>query len=390
MSEEQRVSILLVDDKTENLLALESILDAPGYQLDRASSGQEALLALLARDYAAIVLDVQMPGMSGIELAQIVRSRKKTQHIPILFLTAHGDDSAVAGYAAGGVDFLTKPLQPDVLRSKVAVFAELFRKSNALSEEIEERRLAEERIRQLNQELSERVDELAAANAELESFSYTVSHDLRAPLRQVSGFVALLQESLKGASHPEADEYIRLIQDAVTRMGHLIDDLLSFSRVGRVELKRGSVDLVPLVQQVQHTLAPALAGRQVRWTIAELPEVYGDAAMLRQVLASLIDNALKFSRTRACAEIEIGARREGSDFVFFVKDNGVGFDPRHADKLFGVFQRLHTRAEFEGTGIGLASVRRIVQRHGGRTWAESTPDAGSTIYFSLPAITGSP
>jgi two-component system, sensor histidine kinase and response regulator len=390
MSEEQRVNILLVDDKTENLLALESILDAPGYQLDRALSGQEALLALLARDYAAIVLDVQMPGMSGIELAQIVRSRKKTQHIPILFLTAHGDDSAVAGYQAGGVDFLTKPLQPDVLRSKVAVFAELFRKSNALREEIEERRLAEERIGQLNQELSERVDELAAANAELESFSYTVSHDLRAPLRQVSGFVALLQESLKGASRPETDEYIQLIQDAVTRMGRLIDDLLSFSRVGRVELKRSLVDLVPLVQQVQHTLAPAVAGREVRWTIGELPEVRGDAAMLRQVLASLIDNALKFSRTRARAEVEIGARREGTDFVFFVRDNGVGFDPRYADKLFGVFQRLHSSAQFEGTGIGLASVRRIVQRHGGRTWAESTPDVGSTIYFSLPAIAGLP
>jgi signal transduction histidine kinase len=389
MPQEQPVSILLVDDKTENLLALETILEAPDYRLVRALSGQEALLALLAQDFAVIVLDVQMPEMSGIELAQIIRSRKKTQHIPILFLTAHGDDSAVAGYQAGGVDFLTKPLQPAVLRSKVAVFADLFRKSNALREEIEERRLAEERIRQLNDELSERVDQLAAANAELESFSYTVSHDLRAPLRQVSGFVTLLQEAVQSQSPAEVDEYIQLIEDAVTRMGRLIDDLLSFSRVGRIELNRGSVDLAPLVAQVQQTLAPSVAGRQIRWVVGELPQVHGDASMLRQVLASLLDNAVKFTRPRPRAEIEISARREDDHFVFFVRDNGVGFDPRHADKLFGVFQRLHTRAEFEGTGIGLASVRRIVQRHGGRTWAESVLGQGSTIYFSLP-VGGAP
>src|SRR3954447_18617213 len=237
------VNILLVDDKTENLLALESILEMPGYSLVRALSGQDALLALLSQDYAVIVLDVQMPGMNGIELAQIIRSRKKTQHIPILFLTAHGDDSAIAGYQAGAVDFLTKPIQPAILRSKVAVFADLFRKTSALKAEVEERRQAEERIRELNKELSERVDELAEANAELESFSYTVSHDLRAPLRQVSGFVALLQEGLSGRLNEHDAEYIGLIQVAIGRMGQLIDDLLSFSRVGRVEINRGVVNL---------------------------------------------------------------------------------------------------------------------------------------------------
>ena len=351
-------------------------MNAPGYHLVRALSGQEALLALLDQDYAAIVLDVQMPGMSGIELAQMIRARKKTQHIPILFLTAHGDESAIAGYQAGAVDFLTKPLQPAVLRSKVAVFADLFRKSSALKAEVEERRQAEERIGQLNKELSERVEELAAANAELESFSYTVSHDLRAPLRQVSGFVALLQEGLGDRQNAQDAEYIGLIQDAVGRMGQLIDDLLSFSRVGRIEINRSIVNLTPLVEQVRETLAPALVGRDVRWKIGPLPEVEGDPAMLRQVFASLLDNALKFTRTRACAEIEIGARKEHDEHIFFVRDNGVGFDRRHADKLFGVFQRLHTGAEFEGTGIGLASVRRIIQRHNGRSWAESVARRG--------------
>jgi signal transduction histidine kinase len=389
MSQQQPVNILLVDDKAENLVALETILEAPQYHLVRATSGQEALLALLAQDFAVIVLDVQMPEMSGIELAQIVRSRKKTQHIPILFLTAHGDERAVAGYEAGGVDFLIKPLQPPVLRSKVAVFADLYRTSNALREEIGERRLAEERIRQLNDELSERVEQLGVANAELESFSYTVSHDLRAPLRQVSGFAALLKQAVRSASQAEADEYVQLIEDAVTRMGGLIDDLLSFSRMGRVELKRSAVDLASLVAQVRQTLGPAAAGREIRWSVGELPEVQGDPAMLRQVLASLLDNAVKFTRPRASAEIEIGARREGDHFVLFVRDNGVGFDPRHADKLFGVFQRLHTRAEFEGSGIGLASVRRIIQRHGGHTWAQSVLGEGTAVYFSLPA-TGNP
>jgi len=389
MSREQQVNILLVDDKTENLLALESILEAPGYRLVRALGGHDALLALLADDYAAIVLDVQMPGMTGIELAQIIRARKKTQHIPILFLTAHGDDSAVDGYEAGAVDFLTKPIQPAILRSKVAVFADLFRKSNALKAEVDERRLAQERIGQLNRELSDRVDQLAVANAELESFSYTVSHDLRAPLRQVSGFVALLREGLSGRETPQDAEYIDLIQGAVSRMGQLIEDLLRFSRVGRSEINRSVVNLSSLVEQVRETLAPSLTGRDVHWKIGPLPQVEGDAAMLRQVFASLLDNALKFTRPRPCAEIEIGARSGLDEHIIFVRDNGVGFDSRHADKLFGVFQRLHTGTEFEGTGIGLASVRRIMARHNGRSWAHGVPGVGTTVYFSLPVLASS-
>jgi light-regulated signal transduction histidine kinase (bacteriophytochrome) len=351
----------------------------------RAQNGQDALLAVLAEDFAAIVLDVQMPGMDGIELAQLIRQRRKSQHVPILFLTAHGDQSAIEGYQAGAVDFLTKPIQPAVLRSKVAVFAELYRKSAALQAEIEERRIAEENVGRLNAELFARVEELAAAYAELEAFSYTVSHDLRAPLRQVSGFVTLLSRSLAERQNETDAEYIALINGAVNRMGQLINDLLSFSRVGRAEMRLARVDLRPLVDQVRETLAPALAGRAVDWKIGPLPCVEGDPAMLRQVFASLLDNAVKFTRPRACAQIEIGASRENDEYVFWVRDNGVGFDNERADKLFGVFQRLHTSAEFEGTGIGLASVRRIVARHNGRSWAESAPGKGTVVYFSLPA-----
>jgi signal transduction histidine kinase len=379
-----RVNVLLVDDKPENLVALESLLEASGYHLVRAQSGEDALLALLEREYAAIVLDVQMPGMSGIELAQMIRARRKTQDVPILFLTAHGDESAIAGYEAGAVDFLTKPLHPAVLRSKIAVFVELFLKTKALKAEVEERRQAEERIVQLNKELGARVEELAAANAELEAFSYTLSHDLRAPLRHVSGFVTLLKDSLADRQNAEDAEFIRLIQGATVRMGQLIDDMLTFFRVGQVGINWAVVSVTALIEDVRETLSPALTGRAVQWNIHPLPEVEGDPAMLRQVVLSLIDNALKFTRTKTDVVIEIGADRKGDEYVFFVRDNGVGFDQRHADKLFGVFQRLHSPTEFEGTGIGLASVRRIVQRHSGRTWAESNPGEGATVYFSLP------
>src|SRR5918999_2622650 len=392
------VSILLVDDKIENLVALESILDSPDYRLVRAQNAEEALLALLAGEFAVIVLDVKMPGMDGIELAQMVRARKKTQHVPILLLTAHAPDSMMAGYAAGAVDFLSKPIQSQVLRSKVAIFADLFRHRQALAEsnraleaEIKERRQAEERVRQLNEELARRVTdlgianaELGIANAELESLSYTISHDLRAPLRQVAGFVRLLQDNVAGTLEAQSAEYLPLIKDAVKRMDRLIDDLLAFSHFSRVELVRTEVSLPPLVDDVRSILEPTATGRTVEWRIGALPTVQADAAMLRQVLINLLDNALKFTCNRATAVIEVGCTTDEVEHIVCVRDNGVGFDPAYSNKLFGVFQRLHGQHEFEGTGIGLATVQRIIVRHGGRTWAESTLGEGAQVYFSLP------
>lgn len=385
------VSILLVDDKIENLVALESILDSPDYRLVRAQNAEEALLALLAGEFAAIVLDVKMPGMDGIELAQMVRARKKTQHVPILLLTAHAPDSMMAGYAAGAVDFLSKPIQFQVLRSKVAIFADLFRHRHALAEsnraleaEIEERRRAEERVRQLNEELARRVTDLGVADAELESLSYKISHDLRAPLRQVAEFVRLLQDNAAGTLDAQSAEYLPLIKDAVKRMDRLIDDLWAFSHFSRVELVRTEVSLPPLVDDVRSILEPTATGRTVEWRIGALPTVQADAAMLRQVLINLLDNALKFTRNRATAVIEVGCTTDEVEHIVCVRDNGVGFDPAYSNKLFSVFQRLHGQHEFEGTGIGLATVQRIIVRHGGRTWAESTLGEGAQVYFSLP------
>jgi signal transduction histidine kinase/HAMP domain-containing protein len=249
---------------------------------------------------------------------------------------------------------------------------------------ITERKQREEEIRQLNTVLQQRATQLEAANGELEAFSYSVSHDLRAPLRHIDGFANLLHKQAAASLDDQGRRFLATISESARRMGRLIDDLLSFSRMGRSHMQPGAIDQDALVATVvREGRYPA----GVEWQIAPLPRVHGDHAMLRQVWSNLIDNAVKYSSKVPHPRIEIGSQADepAGEMVFFVRDNGAGFDMRYATKLFGVFQRLHGVAEFEGTGIGLANVRRIVTRHGGRTWAESEPGRGATFYFSLPA-----
>ncbi len=255
--------------------------------------------------------------------------------------------------------------------------------------DITEHKRREREIQTLNMELGKRTTELEATNKELESFAYSVSHDLRAPLRHMSGFTELLQKSAGANLNDKSRRYLGIILDSAKRMGNLIDDLLSFSRISRSEAHWEVVSLEQLVQEALREVRPEVEGRQVAWKLGMLPAWPCDRSMIRLVLVNLVSNAVKFTRTRPQAEIEIGCREPEPDrVVVFIRDNGVGFEMKYVNKLFGVFQRLHPTEEFEGTGIGLATVQRIVHRHGGRVWAEGQVDQGATFYFSLSKSQG--
>jgi PAS domain S-box-containing protein len=251
--------------------------------------------------------------------------------------------------------------------------------------DISDRKRREEEIRQLNDELGKRTTALEASNKELEAFAYSISHDLRAPIRHMAGFTELLQKHAYSILDEKSHRYILTILESAKRMGTLIDDLLSFSRIGRVEARATTVSLEQLVKEVLGEVQPETDGRNIAWKIGALPDLYGDRSMLRLALINFISNAVKFTRTRPQAEIEIGCLEKNKDgAVVFIKDNGVGFDMKYVNKLFGVFQRLHSTEAFEGTGIGLATVQRIIHRHGGKVWAESSEGRGATFFFSIP------
>jgi K+-sensing histidine kinase KdpD len=253
-----------------------------------------------------------------------------------------------------------------------------------LQVELEQRKHREDEIRKLNNELAKRARDLETSNNELESFAYSVSHDLRAPLRHVVGYSELLQRQASSLLDEKSRRFMQTILESSKRMGNLIDDLLAFSRLGRTETKKTLVSLDQLVKEVVAEIGQDTTGRDIVWNIHPLPVCYGDRSMLRLVIVNLLSNAVKFTRMRAQAEIEIGSVDGENEVEVFVRDNGAGFDMQYADKLFGVFQRLHLPEEFEGTGIGLATVRRIIHRHGGEVRAEGGVDQGATLYFSVP------
>ncbi len=387
MNLEKKVNILMVDDEPSNLSALEAILEGLGQNLIKAASGQEALRQVLDKDFAVILLDVQMPGLNGIETAALIRERQLSRHIPIIFLTGTVKTAEMMfkGYSAGAVDYLMKPIVSGILRAKVEVFVELAVSRQKLQEEIAERARIAAEISKLNLALEQKNEDLREANADLESFAHSVSHDLRSPLRHVQGYLGILEKSAAGKLDDKERQHIKTVKGATQRMGQLIDDLLGFSRIGRTQLRKTPISMDALLQEVLMQIQPDLANRNIVWEIHPLPQVLGDYNLLRQVWVNFIANAVKYSRPRNRAKIEIQAVTKDHEIIFQVRDNGVGFDMAYADKLFGVFQRLHPESEFEGTGIGLANVRRIVQRHGGRTWAEGKMEEGSAFYFSLPA-----
>ncbi len=253
-----------------------------------------------------------------------------------------------------------------------------------VTRDLTERKIAEENIRELNRELEQHVAELTVANRELDAFTYSLAHDLRAPLRHIHGFATILAQTGKEKLGTEGQRFLGKILKSSKEMGTLVDELLDFARLGRLELQHTEVDLRRLVEEVRLQLEPETQGRRLTWEVGALPDVSGDPALLRQVLINLISNAVKYTNKKENARIEIGSNNGSGEITVFVRDNGAGFEMQYAQKLFRVFQRLHRAEDFEGTGVGLANVRRIIERHGGRVWAEGHPGQGATFYFSLP------
>ncbi len=384
MNASEKIKILIVDDEPSNILAMEAILECLGQELVHAASGAEALRQMLNNDFAVILLDAQMPGMDGFETAELIRQRPRSRFTPIIFVTAAfvSDEMMFKGYSKGAVDYIIKPVISGILRAKVEVFIELANYQRRLQAEITERMRIAAEINELNLKLEQKNGELQAANGDLESFSYSVSHDLRTPLSHIVSYIELV-EMADSNLNPEHREFLSKGREAALRMGELIRDLLNFARVGCSGLNIMQVNVNLLIDQILEQDLQT-QGRTIEWVIPVLPDVMGDPSLLRQVLGNLLSNAVKYSGTRPVARIEIGSEEDQKEWMFFVRDNGIGFDMAHAQKLFGVFQRFHTQQEFEGIGIGLANVRRIVQKHGGRTWATGKVNEGSTFFFSLP------
>ena len=379
----ERVNILLVDDQPENLVALEAMLEPLGQRLLRARSGRDALRTLLETQVAVVLLDVRMPEMDGFETAELIRQRERSRDTPIIFLTAADESLAVRGYSVGAVDYIVKPAVPDFVRSKVAVFVELAKRSNLLARQAELLRARELEARELADARAMLVADLERKNRELESFSYAVSHDLRAPLRRVESFGRALVDSAEGKLDEDGMRFIGRIRESVGQMQELIDALLHLSRVTRAELRRIPVDLSELVVQTAGELRATDPGRAVELVVRPGMIAEGDPRLLRVMFTNLLGNAFKFTAGCDPARIEFGLLRRDGEASYFLRDNGVGFDMKYVSRLFGPFQRLHPAEAFPGTGIGLATVQRIVHRHDGRIWAEGSPGEGATFWFTL-------
>ena len=409
--------LLVVDDDSINRKLLRAQLEAQGRAVLEAENGIEALAVLEREPVDGIISDILMPHMDGFRLCREIRRSARHASIPFIVYTATYDSPSdrQLAMASGADEYVTKPAPIAELMSVLEQAAARDRSgtppqaraadqdvleqySAALVRKLEDRNIelqgalkelhaAHAQIMELNRTLESRVEQrtaaLAAANEELEAFTHSVSHDLRGPLRNVLGFAQRILESPEPAGEAARADLQR-ISSAARYMDQLIQDLLAFSQAGRAPLSSSELSLDALVDEAIAQLEPEVQGRPVRWVREPLPQVVADARLLRLVLLNLLGNALKYTRPRTPAVIEIGARREVRATLVFVRDNGVGFDMRDAAKLFGAFQRLHPTREFEGTGLGLASVQRIIARHGGRVGAQAAPDAGATFFFTLP------
>lgn len=354
--------VLIVDDNADLRRFLLDLL-TPHYAVQAVADGREALAAIEANRPDLVLSDVMMPRLDGLCLVQAIRDKPETRTLPIILLSARaGQEASLEGLSVGADDYLAKPFTAQELLARVRTHLNMAR---------------------VREDLTAR---LSSANDELRAFSYSVAHDLRTPVRAIAGFSQILLEEYADKLDGDGREYVEKVVGGAKRMGELIDDLLSLSRVSSVDLQRSRIDLSEIAQSVSDGLMPKASARQVEFLIQRGVMADADARLMRIVFENLLGNALKFTAKAAEAKIAFGVDRQDGKEVFFVRDNGVGFDMAWATKLFQPFQRLHSESEFGGTGIGLATVRRIVERHGGRIWAESRVGEGATFFFGLPRI----
>lgn len=409
------VKILVVDDREDNLFSIETILEKDGYTLVKANSGRAALKILLHHhDFTLILMDVQMPGMNGLETATLISQRDKLKHIPIIFITAfnYEEENIFHGYQMGGVDYIYKPINPELLRVKVAVFVELYRRNHDLvvqekkllsanknlEKEIEERKITEEKIRQLNLQLIENNAQLQSTNQELDRFAYVASHDLQEPLRKIQLFTDKLTYQLSHCIEDEVQMYLQKIGKASKRMQQLVNDVLTLSRHTNDNLNFEETDLNVILMDVLSDLEMDIQKKNVKINAGNLPVIYAIPSQISQLFQNIISNSIKFSRADCTPEIDIETEvKKGGDipevdkrlsastfYRIYIRDNGIGFDTKYIDDIFIIFKRLHSYHEFEGTGIGLSICKRIVEQHKGFITAQSEINEGSTFIITLP------
>jgi signal transduction histidine kinase len=369
----RKASILIVDDQEANVSLLEQMLHDAGYVSIASTMDPREVCELHRKNrYDLILLDLQMPGMDGFQVMEDLKKIETEGYLPVLVITALPGHKLRA-LKAGAKDFVSKPFDLGEVLIRVYNMLEV----RLLHLEI--KRL----YNQVEERVAQRTAELEESNKELEAFSYSVSHDLRAPLRALDGFSQAMLDDFGPQLPAEGQFYLKTIRYSAQQMSALIDALLEFSRFNRQELNKQTMDTRKLVHSALDELGFPWQERQVEIRVGDLPVSSGDPVLLKQVWMNLLSNALKYTNKRKKAEIEIGSTKVDGTEVFFVRDNGTGFDMRYADKLFGVFERLHRMEDYEGTGIGLAMVQRIVNRHGGRVWANSAIDRGATFNFTL-------
>jgi len=389
--------ILAVDDSPTYLNELGDQLRDEGYDVVLAGSGEEAIELLAVQQVDCILLDRMMPGLSGADTCRRIKSAPIVRDIPLVMLTAlDGRDAMIDGLAVGADDFISKSSGLDVLKARVQaqirrkqfedehrrIREQLLRSEHEAEEARGARELAETRAA-MAERLEQANLELQATNRELEAFSYSVSHDLQAPLRSINGFSTILVEDYSERLDETGRAHVRRIVDATERMTAMIEDLLRLSRVASGELRRETVDLSAVVRSVLDDLAARHSDRRVETVVAADVVVRGDPGLLRTALENLLGNAWKFTGKRARGRIEFGTALRDGQRVYYVRDNGAGFKMQSAELLFRPFQRLHNAADFEGTGVGLATVQRVIARHGGRIWAKGEPDVGATFFFTI-------